>query len=101
MDMNVVIQIILCSVIGGQAMMMDNNCRNDGSNTLSNCLSNPNIRIQKIQKMGGIKSYRLSLHSQNIWWVAENEWIKCDKLCKVCESLPEINDEGKHIWPAS
>ena len=82
--------------------MTMNNCGNDGTGTLSSCLSNPNIRIEKIQKMDAIKSYQLSLRSQNTWWAAKNdEWIKCDKLCKVCESLPGINKEGKHIWSAS
>ena len=86
--------IIWYSVIGGLAQ----NCGNDGSGTLSSCLSNPNIRIEKIQKMGGIKSYRLSLRSWNTWWAAENEWIECQNLCTVCESLPGVSNDGENIF---
>ena len=94
--MKVVIQIVLCSVIGGLAM---NNRGNDGSDTLTNCQNNPNIRIEKIRggKNDDIKSYRLSLGSQNTWWAAKNDkWIECNRLCDVCASLPGIGS-GKNI----
>lgn len=93
--MKVVIQIIPYSVIGGLAM----NCRDDGSVTLSNCSSNPNIRIEKIRDGNHIKHYRLSLHSQNTWWNAETEklkWIECKDLCEVCQSLPGNNKDGEN-----
>ena len=72
-------------------------CRN-GNSTLTSCLSNPSIRIEKIQRGNGIRSYQLSLHSQNTWWAAENnEWIECRNLCEVCQSLPGIAKDGKKI----
>ena len=101
-DMKAVVQIFLCSVMGRLAMNMDM-CVNDGSTTLSSCQSNPNIRVEKIRggKMDHIRSYKLSLYYQNIWWpTANNEkWIECKDLCDVCRSLPGIDDvdEGKNI----
>ena len=92
--MKFIIQIVLCSVIGGLAQ----NCGNDGSSSLSNCLNNPNIRIQKIQN--DIRGYRLSLYSQNAWWTAENKLIECKELCEVCRSLPGISKNSENIWPA-
>ena len=68
-------------------------CTNVGSGVLSNCQSNPNIRIEKI----GDRSYQLSLRRQNNWWTADNEkWIECKHLCDVCESLPG-NSKGENI----
>ena len=97
MKVFVVVQIVLCSVIGGLAQR----CRNNGSVTLSSCLSNPNIRVEKIQRFDSIRSYKLSLYYQNTWWPTEDneEWIECRDLCDVCESLPGIDDvdEGKNI----
>ena len=89
----------LCSVIG--LAQMNINCGNNGSSTLSNCQSNPNIRVEKIQRFGNIRSYKLSLYHQNIWWPTANndKWIECKDLCDVCRSLPGIDDidEGKDI----
>ena len=100
-DMKTVIQIIsfLCLVIEGLAMY---HCRNDGSGTLSSCLNNPNIRIEKTREGHGnnIKTYQLSLHYQNTLWVS-HKWIECNHLCEVCESLLGISNEGENIWLAS
>ena len=93
--MKIIISTILCSVIEALAIM--NSCTNDGSGTLSSCQSNSNIRIEKIREGNIIKHYRLSLHSQNIWWAAENEWINCGDLCEVCKSLPGINNGEKNM----
>ena len=100
--MKIVVQIFLCSVLGGLAIKnMDMVCEDDASNTLSNCQSNPNIRIEKVHKMGDIKSYKLSLYYQNTWWpTAKNDkWIECKDLCDVCRSLPGVEDVdvGKNI----
>ena len=98
-DMKTVIQIILLLrlVIGGLSKAYK--CGNVGNGALSSCQSNPNIRIVKPDDG---KSYKLSLHSQNTWWPAEkNEWVKCNDVCKVCKSLPEIDNNGENIWPGS
>ena len=94
--MKFIIQILLCLVIRGLADF----CRN-GNSTLSSCLSNPSIRIEKTQRLSGrIRGYQLSLRFQNTWWAAlaeKDEWIECDNLCRVCQSLPGIDEDGESI----
>ena len=96
--MKVIVQIFLFSVMGGLAM----DCQHIGTSSLRSCRNNPNIRIEKIRNdKQKIKSYRLSLYSQNTWWEAENDkWIECGDLCKVCKSLPGIDNDGENIWSA-
>ena len=89
--------------------MMNENCMNNGSESLHSCQTHPNIRIKKVHigskkdksddkddsEEGGINRYSLSLrYSQNDWWEPPKEvkWIECKHLCKICESLPGIND---------
>ena len=84
-DMKLVIQIVLYSVIGGLAL----NCGNTGSQTLSNCQNNPHIKIEKSQDT---TSYNLSLIS-NGKTLQFSDWIKCNKSrCYICES---VNNTGK------
>lgn len=85
------------------------NCRNNGSESLHRCKNHPNIRIQKVHVGGGrdtrdgedggggINRYSLSLHSQHVWWAPPKEvkWIECKDLCKICESLPGIDETGE------
>ena len=96
--MKFIIQIVLCSVIGGLAIYI--NCGNDGSGTLRSCQSNPNIMIEKITKGNKIESYKLSLHSQDTWWAPNDKWIECKNLCKACESLPGETKDSKSIHVA-
>lgn len=106
--MKVAIQIylVLFSVIGLAMMMMNDNCMNNGSKSLHSCQTHPNIVIKKVHvggkrdeendsEEGGINRYSLSLrYSQNNWWEPPKEvkWIECKHLCKICESLPGINN---------
>ena len=69
-------------------------CRNVGSGVLSSCQSNSNIKIAKTNDK---KGYKLSLHLQSTWWAPNDEWIECRKLCEVCRSLPETDDDGEYI----
>ena len=88
--------------------MMNNNCMDNGSESLRSCQNHPNIRIKKVHiggervkrhpdgkdKGGGINRYSLSLrYSQNVWWEQPNKiiWIECKDLCDICESLPGNN----------
>ena len=105
LDMQVVVQIVLLSVIGGLAM----DCGNNDGDSLTSCQSNPNIRIQKVRGGGGggkPNRYRLSLNTQNtqnIWWAPpEDNWIKCGDLCDTCKSLPGIGNDGENVrWLVS
>ena len=72
-------------------------CGNDGGDTLSNCRSNPNIRIEKRREKNKIKHYKLSLHSQNMWWTPNDKWFECRDLCKACKRLPGENENSKSI----
>ena len=93
--MKVITLAILCSVIGALAQNL--NCGNDGSTSLTSCLSNPNIRIEKVGGGGGdINHYRLSLNSRNTWWAPVDNWIECRGLCENCETLPGINNDGEN-----
>ena len=99
--MKIIVLIVLFSMIGGLAM----DCINNGTTSLSSCLSNPSIRIEKIHGGdqrngggGGIKSYKISLNSGiNDRWIVDNKWIECSDLCSVCQSLPTGTTKGKII----